>query len=325
MKVLVTGGAGYIGSVATEELVGAGHQVVVYDNLLYGHRQAVHSQAAFEEGDLADRSRLEQLFQTHHPDAVMHFAAHSIVPLSMQDPLPFVRDNLTNALNLLETMAAHGVKSFILSSTANVYGDPEHIPIDEDDRLAPSSPYGESKLMIERMLHWCELRYGIRYASLRYFNAAGASETFGEDHNPETHLIPLVLKVAMGQKDHLDIYGADYPTRDGTCVRDYIHVVDLARAHVLALQALDKGSRVYNLGNGQGFTVQEVVAAAEEITGHSVPTRIAPRRAGDPATLVASSDRIRRELGWRPQYPDLQSIIDSAWRWHRDHPHGYAD
>lgn len=325
MKVLVTGGAGYIGSVATEELVAAGHQVVVYDNLLYGHRQAVHPQAAFEEGDLADKGRLGRLFQTHRPDAVMHFAAHSIVPLSMQDPLPFVRDNVANALNLLESMAAHGAERFILSSTANVYGDPERTPIGEDDRLAPSSPYGESKLMIERMLHWCEVRYGLRYATLRYFNAAGASQRCGEDHDPETHLIPLVLKVAMGHKDQLDIYGADYPTRDGTCVRDYIHVVDLAGAHVLALQALDDGSRVYNLGNGQGFTVQEVVAAAEEVTGRSIPTRLAPRRAGDPATLVASSDRIRRELGWKPQYLDLKSIIDSAWRWHRDHPQGYSD
>lgn len=325
MKVLVTGGAGYIGSVATEELIGAGHQVVVYDNLLYGHRQAVHPQAAFEEGDLADKGRLEKLFHAHSPEAVVHFAAHSIVPLSIEDPLPFVRDNVTNALNLLEAMAAHHVRRFILSSTANVYGDPEHIPIGEDDRLSPSSPYGESKLMIERMLHWCEVRYGLRYATLRYFNAAGASKRCGEDHDPETHLIPLVLKVAMGHNDRLDIYGADYPTRDGTCVRDYIHVVDLAAAHVLALHALENGSRIYNLGNGQGFTVQEVVSAAQEVTGHSIPTRLAPRRAGDPATLVASSDRIRRELGWKPQYPDLKSIIGSAWRWHQDHPQGYAD
>jgi UDP-glucose 4-epimerase len=325
MKVLVTGGAGYIGSVTVEELVAAGHQVVVYDNLLYGHRQAVHPQAAFEEGDLADRGRLEQLFRTYRPEVVMHFAAHSIVPLSMRDPLPFVRDNVSNALNLLETMAVHDVKHFILSSTANVYGDPERIPIGEQDRLAPSSPYGESKLMIERMLHWCEVRYGLRYATLRYFNAAGASERCGEDHDPETHLIPLVLEAAMGQRDHLDIYGADYPTRDGTCVRDYIHVVDLARAHILALQALDESSTVYNLGNGEGFTVQEVVAAAEEVTGHPIPAQIAPRRAGDPATLVASSERIRHELGWKPQYPDLKSIIGSAWRWHQGHPRGYPD
>jgi len=324
MNILVTGGAGYIGSVATEELIRAGHDVVAYDNLLYGHRDAVHSTAHFEEGDLSDKGRLADVFEAFDFDAVMHFAAHSIVPFSMRAPLPFVRDNVTNAINLLEMMAAHEVNRFILSSTANVYGDPQRIPIAEDDALAPSSPYGESKLMIEKMLHWCEVRYGLRYASLRYFNAAGASDQFGEDHDPETHLIPLVLKVALGERDHLDIYGDDYPTRDGTCVRDYIHVVDLAQAHVLALQGLDDKSCVYNLGNGQGFTVQEVVAAAREITGRPVPAEIAPRRPGDPATLVASSDRIRRELGWKPRYPDLHDIIESAWRWHHAHPSGYA-
>jgi UDP-glucose 4-epimerase len=323
MNILVTGGAGYIGSVATEELIKAGHDVVVYDNLLYGHRDAVHPTAHFEKGDLGDKRRLAGVFEAFDFDAVMHFAAHSIVPFSMRDPLAFVRDNVTNAINLLEGMAAHEVKRFILSSTANVYGDPQRIPIAEDDALSPSSPYGESKLMIEKMLHWCEVRYGLHYASLRYFNAAGASDQFGEDHDPETHLIPLVLKVALGEKDHLDIYGDDYPTRDGTCVRDYIHVVDLAQAHVLALQGLDEKSCVYNLGNGQGFTVQEVLAAAREVTGRPVPAEIAPRRPGDPATLVASSDRIRRELGWEPRYPDLHDIIESAWRWHHAHPSGY--
>ena len=324
MSILVTGGAGYIGSVATEVLIEAGHEVVVYDSLLYGHREAVHPRAVFEEGDLADKERLSQVLEAHPFDAVMHFAAHSIVPFSMRDPVPFVRDNIGNALNLLEAMVTHEVERFILSSTANVYGDPERVPIEEEDRLAPSSPYGESKLMIERMLHWCEVRHGLRYASLRYFNAAGASETHGEDHRPETHLIPLVLKVALGQMDQLDIYGDDYPTRDGTCVRDYIHVVDLAQAHVLALQALEEESRVYNLGNGQGFTVEEVVAAAREVTGHPVPAAVAPRRPGDPPTLVASSDRIRLELGWEPQHPDLRDIIESAWRWHQAHPDGYA-
>ena len=324
MNILVTGGAGYIGSVATEELIRAGHDVVAYDNLLYGHRDAVHSTAHFEEGDLSDKGRLADVFEAFDFDAVMHFAAHSIVPFSMRAPLPFVRDNVTNAINLLEMMAAHEVNRFILSSTANVYGDPQRIPIAEDDALAPSSPYGESKLMIEKMLHWCEVRYGLRYASLRYFNAAGASDQFGEDHDPETHLIPLVLKVALGERDHLDIYGDDYPTRDGTCVRDYIHVVDLAQAHVLALQGLDDKSCVYNLGNGQGFTVHEVVAAAREVTGRPVPAEIAPRRPGDPATLVASSDRIKRELGWKPRYPDLHDIIESAWRWHHAHPSGYS-
>jgi UDP-glucose 4-epimerase len=324
MSILVTGGAGYIGSVATEVLIEAGHEVVVYDSLLYGHREAIHPGAVFEEGDLADRDRLNSVFEAHPIDAVMHFAAHSIVPVSMRDPLPFVRDNVGNALNLLEAMASHDVVRFILSSTANVYGDPESVPISEDARLAPSSPYGESKLMIERMLHWCEVRYGLRYASLRYFNAAGASDTYGEDHSPETHLIPLTLRVALGQKERLEIYGDDYPTRDGTCVRDYIHVVDLAQAHVLALEALDRGSCVYNLGNGQGFTVQEVVTAAREVTGHPIPAEIAARRPGDPATLVASSDRIRRELHWQPQYPDLREIVESAWRWHQVRPDGYS-
>jgi UDP-glucose 4-epimerase len=324
VNILVTGGAGYIGSVATEELVRAGHQVVVYDNLLYGHRDAVHPAAIFEEGDLADVARLDAVFDGHAIDAVMHFAAHSIVPMSMSDPLPFVRDNVDHALNLLEVMSGHDVKRFILSSTANVYGEPERIPIREDDRLAPSSPYGESKLMIERMLHWCEVRYGLRYVSLRYFNAAGASEKYGEDHEPETHLIPVVLQVALGLKDHLEIYGDDYPTPDGTCVRDYIHVVDLAQAHVLALQGLDDSSRVYNLGNGQGFTVRQVITVAREVTGHPIPARVSPRRPGDPATLVASSSKIRSELGWEPRYPDLREIIASAWRWAQTHPRGYA-
>jgi len=324
MRILVTGGAGYIGSVTTEMLLGAGHEVIVYDNLLYGHRDAIDPAALFEEGDLANTGRLSDVFGAHPIDAVMHFAAHSIVPLSMSEPLPFVRENVSNAINLLEVMASHSVRLFILSSTANVYGDPERIPIQEGDRLAPSSPYGESKLMIERMLHWCEVRYGLRYASLRYFNAAGASAEYGEDHNPETHLIPLALQVALGQKDHLDIYGDDYPTRDGTCVRDYIHVADLAQAHVLALEALDEHSAVYNLGNGQGFTVQEVVVAAREVTDQPIPTQIAPRRAGDPATLVAGSDCIRRELGWEPRHADLRDIIASAWRWTQAHPNGYA-
>jgi UDP-glucose 4-epimerase len=268
---------------------------------------------------------LSAVFEEHSTQAVMHFAAHSVVSSSMRDPLRFVRENVGNGINLLEAMAAHEVKRFILSSTANVYGDPESIPVREEDRLAPSSPYGESKLMIERILHWCEVRYGLLYASLRYFNAAGASAAYGEDHNPETHLIPLVMKVALGQRQHLDIYGDDYPTRDGTCVRDYVHVVDLARAHILALQALDEGSCIYNLGNGEGFTVQEVVATARQVTGHPIPARTTSRRPGDPATLVASSEKIRRELGWEARLPDLKDIVESAWRWHEAHPQGYAE
>ncbi len=324
MSVLVTGGAGYIGSVTTESLITAGHRVVVYDNLEQGHREAVHPDAVFVKADLADRKMLDSVFEECSIEAVMHFAARSIVPLSMKEPLRFVGDNLSNAINLLETMAAHGVKRFILSSTANVYGDPERIPIREEDRLAPSSPYGESKLMIERMLHWCEVRYGLRYASLRYFNAAGASQAYGEDHNPETHLIPLVLKVALGEKEHLDIYGDDYHTRDGTCLRDYVHVEDLAQAHILALQALDECSRIYNVGSGKGFTVREVLATAREVTGCPIAERIAPRRPGDPAMLVASSDRIAQELGWEPHRADLADIIESAWHWHKAHPKGYA-
>jgi len=323
--MLVTGGAGYIGSVATEELIKAGYDVVVYDNLTQGHRQAVHPQAVFVEADLSDRGALNSVFAEHDIQAVMHFAAHSVVSFSMRDPLRFIRENVSHAINLLEAMAAYEVKRFILSSTANVYGDPERIPIREEDGLAPGSPYGESKLMIERILHWCEVRYGLRYASLRYFNAAGASEAYGEHHDPETHLIPLLLKVALGQREHLDIYGSDYPTRDGTCVRDYIHLIDLAQAHILALEALDEGSRIYNLGNGEGFTVQEVVATAREVTGHPIPVRIAPRRSGDPATLVASSEKIRRELGWEARSPDLREIIESAWRWQQAHPEGYAE
>jgi UDP-glucose 4-epimerase len=325
MSILVTGGAGYIGSVAVEQLTTAGFEVVVYDNLTQGHRRAVHPEALFVEADLADRRELDGVFEEHGIDAVMHFAAQSIIPLSMSEPLGFMRDNVSNAINLLEAMAAYEVKAFILSSTANVYGDPERIPIREEDRLAPSSPYGDSKLIIERMLHWCEVRYGIRYASLRYFNAAGASQAYGEDHDPETHLIPLVMKVALGQKEQLDVYGDDYPTRDGTCVRDYIHVVDLAQAHILALRALDEGSRIYNLGNGEGFTVQEVVATAREITGQPIPIRVAPRRPGDPAALVASSEKIRRELGWEARFPNLEDIIESAWRWHQAHPRGYTE
>jgi UDP-glucose 4-epimerase len=324
VSVLVTGGAGYIGSIAVEELIKAGYEVVVYDNLMQGHRQAVHPQAVFVAADLADQERLDAAFEEHRIQAVMHFAAHSIVPMSMREPLRFIKENVGNAINLLETMMAHDVKRFILSSTANVYGDPERVPIQEKDRLAPSSPYGESKLMIEKILHWCEVRYGLRYASLRYFNAAGASEAYGEDHNPETHLIPLVMKVALGQRERLDIYGDDYPTRDGTCVRDYIHVVDLAQAHILALEALNEGSRIYNLGNGEGFTVQEVVATAREVTGRSIPSTLAARRPGDPATLVASSEKIKRELGWEARFPELKEIIESAWRWHRAYPQGYA-
>lgn len=325
MKILVTGGAGYIGSVAVEELIKAGTSVVVLDNLSLGHRAAVHPQAQLEVGDLADRAFVDRVLATHKPDAVMHFAAKSLVGESMQDPCLYLGDNVTNGLNLLRGMADHGIKKFILSSTANLFDQPEKIPITEDERIVPGSPYGESKFFIERMLHWFSKIYGMNYACLRYFNAAGASEVRGEDHTPELHLIPIVLQVALGKRKSVKMFGDDYDTIDGTCVRDYIHIVDLAQAHILALQALEKGNCVYNLGNGAGYSVKQVIETAREITGHEIPADIAPRRAGDPAILVGGSEKIKRELGWQPRYPELRAIIESAWRWHQAHPDGYGD
>ncbi len=326
MKILVTGGAGYIGSIVTEELINQGDEVVVMDNLLYGHREAVHPQAEFVHGDLADREAIKALFDAHDFDGIMHFASYTLVGESMAQPFLYLGDNVRNALHLLEEAVAHDVKRFILSSTANLFDDPERMPIDEEERIIPGSPYGESKNIIERILAWLDRIHGLRYAALRYFNAAGASPTGarGEDHEPETHLIPLVLKVALGQRDKVVIFGDDYPTRDGTCVRDYIHIVDLAQAHILALHALDEGSRTYNLGNGQGYTVKEVIETCRQVTGHPIPAQAGARRPGDPATLVASSTKIQRELGWEPKYPDLRTIIEHAWGWHRTHPNGYS-
>lgn len=325
MRILVTGGAGYIGSVVVAELVQAGHEVVVLDNLSQGHRAAVHPRAVFVQGDLGDRALLDHLFRTHPVEAVMHFASRTLVGESMQNPFLYVGENVCNGVNLLEAAVRHGVRRFILSSTANLFDQPRRIPIDEDEEIIPGSPYGESKYLLERILRWLDRVYGLRYASLRYFNAAGCTPTLGEDHRPETHLIPILMQVALGKRSHLEIYGTDYPTRDGTCVRDYIHVVDLAQAHILALEALDRGSRVYNLGNGQGFTVREVLETAREVTGRPIPAVEGPRRPGDPAVLVASAERIRRELGWQPRYPDLRDIVASAWEWHRAHPDGYGD
>ncbi len=327
MKILVTGGAGYIGSVTTAELIRTGHAVVVLDNLYQGHRDAVHPGAAFVEADLADPAAVARVFAAH-PDieGIMHFASYTLVGESMALPLKYLRDNLVNAANLLEAAVGAGVRRFILSSTANLFDDPARMPIDEHERIVPGSPYGESKFFIERLLHWFERIHGLRHACLRYFNAAGDLPDVGEDHDPETHLIPLVLQVALGQRPHIAVFGDDYPTPDGTCVRDYIHVVDLAQAHILAMQALDRlGSRKYNLGNGQGFSVLEVIETARRVTGQPIPHVVGPRRAGDPAVLIASSDAIRAELGWAPRYPDLASIVESAWAWHRAHPHGYAD
>lgn len=326
MKILVTGGAGYIGSITSAALIAAGHQAVVFDNLYQGHAAAVHPDAVFVQGDLADPATLKALFTEHADiDGIMHFASYTLVGESMQNPLRYLRDNIVTAANLIEAAVAADVKRFILSSTANLFDDPERIPIAEHERIVPGSPYGESKFFIERMLHWCARVYGMRYACLRYFNACGGTPTIGEHHDPETHLIPLVLQVALNQRPHITVFGTDYPTRDGTCVRDYVHVLDLAQAHILSMQALDDlGVRHYNLGNGSGFTVQEVIDVAREITGHPIPQVNGPRRPGDPATLIASSETIRRELGWQPQYTDLTAIIRSAWEWHQAHPVGYT-
>src|SRR5208283_2889414 len=325
MKVLVTGGAGYIGSVVADELLQAGHQVVVFDNLTRGHRQAVPKNAELIVGELADRAHLDQVFRLRAIDAVMHFAALIEAGESMKAPEAFFRNNTANALTLLEATLAAGVKRFVFSSTAALYGNPDRTPIEEDDPIHPTNAYGESKLLVERMLAWFHQIHGLRYASLRYFNAAGASRPDqGEAHQPETHLIPRILQVALGRTPHVNIFGTDYPTPDGTCVRDYIHVGDLARAHLLALDALDKSSPlIYNLGNGHGFSVREVVEVAMEVTGHRIPVIESPRRAGDPAVLVASSKKIRRELGWQPRFPDLETIVESAWQWHRTHLDGY--
>lgn len=326
MKVLVTGGAGYIGSVAVDALIASGHEVAVLDNLYMGHRAAVSPQAAFFEADLANRAAVDHVMSTFSPDSIMHFAAYSLVGESVENPFKYLGDNVSNAINLIDSAISHGVERFILSSTANLFDEPDTIPISEKEKIVPGSPYGESKFFVERILHWAHRTKGLRYAALRYFNAAGCTPVKGEDHDPETHLIPLVIQVALGQRQSIKIFGDDYPTADGTCVRDYIHVEDLASAHILALEALrEKEVLHYNLGNGNGFSVKEVVETVREVTGHAIPAEITPRRAGDPATLIADSRRIREELGWNPKYPDLKSIVQSAWDWHVEHPKGYDD
>lgn len=326
MKVLVTGGAGYVGSHVSEQLVALGEEVVIFDNLYQGHRDAIVPGAAFIEGDLADRDLLDEVFAAGNFDAVMHFASYTLVGESVELPFMYLRDNVVNGLNLLETMLKYDVKRFILSSTANLFDDPESMPITEAERIVPGSPYGESKYFLERILYWLDQTKGMKYAALRYFNACGSSGSgiIGEDHDPETHLIPIVLQVALGQRDHISIFGDDYPTADGTCIRDYIHVLDLAKAHILSLHALDEGSRTYNLGTGTGFSVREVIETAREVTGHPIPAKIGARRAGDPAILIAGSEKISRELGWEPVHSDLRSIIQSAWQWHQANPKGYS-
>jgi UDP-glucose 4-epimerase len=324
VRILVTGGAGYIGGVVAQELIQAGHQVIVYDNLSHGHREAVHPRAEFVEGDVADRDKLDDVLSLYSVDAVMHFAALIEAGESMKAPERYFRNNSANTLTLLEAMLARNVKRLVFSSTAALYGNPERVPIREDDPLNPTNAYGESKLLVERMLAWMNRLHGLRYASLRYFNAAGASGTLGEAHEPESHLIPLVLQAAMGQRESISIFGTDYPTPDGSCIRDYIHVSDLATAHLLALQALGSHDQlIYNLGNGRGFSVREVIEAARRVTQRTIRVEETPRRPGDPAALVASSDKIRKELNWVPQYPELEPIIRSAWEWMLKHPDGY--
>jgi len=320
MRVLVTGGAGYIGSVVSEQLVKDDHEVVVYDSLYKGHRDAVVAGARLVEGDLRDHETLTQTLRNMKCDAVIHMAADSLVGESYTNPAKYYDNNLNTGLTLLKAMRDADVQQMVFSSTAAVYGEPEKQPIEETDPTNPTNPYGETKLSFERAMHWYDRAYGLRYASLRYFNAAGATENCGEVHDPETHLIPIALQAAAGKRTHVEIFGDDYPTEDGTCVRDYIHVIDLARAHIMALNALSDDSRIYNLGcGGSGYSVRQVIDTAREVTGKEIPTKVAPRRAGDPAVLIASSEKINRELAWQPMNQDLRVIIESAWKWMQKH------
>jgi len=323
MKILVVGGAGYIGSVCAELLLDEGHAVAVFDNLSEGHRAAIDPRAEFIEGDLESLAQIRAALERLHPDAVMHFAASALVGESMQDPSKYFRNNIGNGLNLLDAMIATGVNQLVFSSTCAIFGPPQRLPIDETLPKNPINPYGESKLAFEKILHWYGEIYGLRFVSLRYFNAAGASEKFGEQHRIETHLIPNVLKVALGQKPHVEIYGTNYDTPDGTCIRDYIHIRDLSEAHILALKSTK--NEFYNLGTGGGSSVREVIESCRKITGHKIPAVEKARRAGDPARLVAASEKIQRELGWQPKFQDIDAIIESAWRWQRKFPDGYPD
>ena len=326
MNILITGGAGYVGSVVAEELVKTGHEVVVYDNLYKGHRQAVITGANLVPADLIDSDTLGQTLRKYRIEAVIHMAADSLVGESVVNPGKYYRNNVTAGLVLLEEMRKCEVSKIVFSSTAAVYGEPQKQPIEEQDPVNPTNPYGETKFAFERALNWYENAFGIHYASLRYFNAAGATENCGEDHDPETHLIPLVLQAATGKRSLIEIYGDDYPTPDGTCIRDYIHVADLARAHVLALGILDSRSSIYNLGcGGSGYSVLEVIRVASQITGRELPVRVGKRRPGDPAVLIASSEKIKNELGWSPLQQSLPSIIESAWTWMRAHPNAYNE
>lgn len=328
MAILVLGGAGYIGSHTVYELIDAGRDVVIADNLETGHIEAVHPKAKFYQGDIRNRAFVDSVFESEQIDGVIHFAANSLVGESMTNPLKYYDNNLCGTKVLLESMVAHGIDKIVFSSTAATYGEPERVPILETDRTEPTNCYGETKLSMEKMFKWTGLAHGLRFVSLRYFNACGAhvSGVIGEAHHPESHLIPLILQVPNGQREFISIFGDDYDTKDGTCIRDYIHVTDLAQAHILAMDYLMNGgeSNIFNLGNGIGFTVKEVIDTARRVTGHPIPAKITPRRAGDPAQLIASSEKARTVLGWNPQHADLEEIIATAWNWHKNHPNGFA-
>lgn len=329
MSILVTGGAGYIGSHAVYQLIDAGYDVVIIDNLQTGHRQAVHPDAKFYQGDLRDRDFTKKVFTNEHIEGVIHFAANSLVGESMEHPLKYYDNNVYGTQVLLETMVAFDVPYIVFSSTAATYGEPEKVPITEDMPTNPTNTYGETKLAMEKMMKWCETAYGIRFVSLRYFNVAGARQTgeIGEDHNPETHLIPVVLETALGKREKIVIFGDDYPTADGTCIRDYIHVEDLIDAHILAFDYLKDGGKsdIFNLGSSQGFSVKEIVDMARKVTGKEIPAEIGPRRPGDPSVLIASSEKAKKVLGWNPVRTNIEQIITDAWNWHRNHPDGYED
>jgi UDP-glucose 4-epimerase len=323
MKLFVTGGAGYIGSICVEQLLDQQHEVTVFDNLTEGHRAAVDPRAKLIIGDLQRREDIDAALASSKPEAVMHFAANALVGESMENPSKYFRNNVYGGLNLLDAMVAQGVKRFVFSSTCATFGPPERVPIDETLPQKPINPYGESKLMFEKVLRWYDEIHGLKYVALRYFNAAGATEKYGEDHRIETHLIPNILKVALGQKEHVEIYGSDYETPDGTCIRDYIHIVDLAQAHILAMNV--QQSACYNLGTGGGTSVREVVQTCERISGRKIPVIEKPRRPGDPPLLIAASGKIKSELGWSPKYQSIDKIIESAWAWHLNNPNGYQD
>lgn len=329
MSILVCGGAGYIGSHAVHQLIAGGEDVVIIDNLQTGHRSALNPAAKFYEGDIRNSDILDKIFSENKIDAVIHFAANSLVGESVEKPLKYFNNNVYGMQILLESMVKNGVDKIVFSSTAATYGEPVKIPIEENDPTVPTNPYGESKLIMEKMMKWVNHANNVRFVSLRYFNAAGAIEdgSIGEDHNPETHLIPLILQVPLGKRDHITVFGEDYPTPDGTCLRDYIHVIDLADAHILALHYLRDGgeSNIFNLGNGQGFSVKEMIVAAEKVTGQKIKTEIGARRAGDPAQLIASSDKAKSVLHWNPKFTNVEDVIATAWKWHKSHPNGYND